>query len=77
AERFAAKCRQAGIPCQAFTNRSDMPCGSTIGPACTALLGMEGLDVGTPILAMHSIRETAGVQDHLALAAAATAFLID
>ncbi|HOG49222.1 MAG TPA: M18 family aminopeptidase [Lentisphaeria bacterium] len=77
AERFAAKCRQAGIPCQSFTNRADMPCGSTIGPACAALLGLEGLDVGTPILAMHSIRETAGVQDHLALAAAATAFLAD
>ncbi len=75
AERFAATCRQAGIPCQSFTNRADMPCGSTIGPACAALLGLEGLDIGTPILAMHSIRETAGVQDHLALAAAATVFL--
>lgn len=75
AERFAAMCRREGIPCQAFTNRADMPCGSTIGPACAALLGLEGLDVGTPILAMHSIRETAGVQDHLALMAAARAFL--
>ena len=75
AERFAAMCRRDGIPCQSFTNRADLPCGSTIGPTCTALLGLEGLDVGTPILAMHSIRETAGILDHLALAAAAASFL--
>ncbi|KII63213.1 Aspartyl aminopeptidase [Thelohanellus kitauei] len=46
------------LPCQRFVVRNDMPCGSTIGPIISPLLGIKTVDVGFPVLSMHSIRET-------------------
>jgi aspartyl aminopeptidase len=57
-------CKQAGVPVQKFVNRSDSPGGSTIGPISSTHLAIRSVDMGTPILAMHSIRELGGVLDH-------------
>jgi len=65
--RFRQLCESAKVPCQKFLVRSDMPCGSTVGPIVAAALGLEAVDIGNPIWAMHSIRETGGTQDHLYL----------
>ena len=64
---FRQALRKANIPFQDFTNRADMPCGSTVGPRLSAQLGIPTIDLGVPMLAMHSIRETATVADTLAL----------
>lgn len=56
-------CRQAGVSCQIFVNRSDMAGGSTLGNIVTSQLDIHGVDIGCPILGMHSLRETAGVKD--------------
>ncbi len=64
AARFMAICAEAGVPCQQYAHRSDLGCGSTIGPIVAARLGIASVDVGTPMWAMHSIRESAGVLDH-------------
>ncbi len=57
-------CRRAGVPVQKFVNRSDAAGGSTIGPISSTHLNIRSVDMGTPILAMHSIRELGGVIDH-------------
>jgi len=57
---FKEICRHAGVPVQAFAMRNDMPCGTTIGPLTAAATGIPTIDTGVPMLAMHSIRETAG-----------------
>ncbi len=64
AAMFADWCEQAGVPYQSYSHRCDMPCGSTIGPMTSAKLGIRSIDVGSPMWAMHSIRESAGVLDH-------------
>ncbi|WP_028469943.1 M18 family aminopeptidase [Neptunomonas japonica] len=51
------------VPVQEFVVRSDMGCGSTIGPITSAEIGVKTLDIGVPQLAMHSIRELAGTED--------------
>jgi len=61
---FADWCVQAGVPYQKYSHRSDLACGSTIGPITSAKLGIRSVDVGNPLWAMHSIRESAGVLDH-------------
>ncbi len=53
----------AGVPTQSFVSKSDMKCGSTIGPLTATLLGVRAIDVGVPTFAMHSIRELAGSDD--------------
>lgn len=60
---FEALCREAEVPLQKFVNRSDLACGSTIGPITAARLGVPTVDVGNPMLAMHAVRETAGSRD--------------
>ena len=60
---FAALCREAGVTPQYFITRTDLPCGSTIGPITAGELGIRTIDVGNPMLAMHSIRETAAASD--------------
>nr|MBC8282281.1 M18 family aminopeptidase [Nitrospinota bacterium] len=64
---FETLCKKAGVPVQKFVVRSDLGCGSTIGPITAANLGIRTVDVGNPMLSMHSIREMAGAKDHLPL----------
>ena len=61
---FMNWCQQANVPYQKYSHRTDIPCGSTIGPMTSAKLGIRSVDVGNAMWAMHSIRESAGVQDH-------------
>jgi aspartyl aminopeptidase len=61
---FMDICRQAEVPFQKYAHRGDLPCGSTIGPIASAKLGIATVDVGNPMWAMHSARESAGVMDH-------------
>lgn len=60
---FRYLCRQAEVPLQSFVMRSDMGCGSTIGPITAAKIGIKTVDVGVPTFGMHSVRELAGVKD--------------
>ncbi len=55
--------KEAHVPVQEFVMRSDLACGSTIGPITAGAIGIQTLDIGVPSLAMHSIRETAGILD--------------
>ncbi len=63
AARFITLCESAGVPYQNYTHRTDLGCGSTIGPIVAANLGIASVDIGSPMWAMHSLRESAGVQD--------------
>lgn len=54
---------QMNLPVQDFVVRTDMGCGSTIGPLTAGNIGIQTLDVGVPTFAMHSIRELAGSRD--------------
>lgn len=71
--RLAAE--QAGVPLQTFAMRSDLPCGSTIGPVTAARLGVTTVDVGMAQLAMHAIRERAGSHDPAMYRSLMAAFL--
>lgn len=62
---FKSLCQEAGSPVQYFVNHSDVAGGSTLGNIFTGQVDIEGVDVGNPMLAMHSIRETASVDDHI------------
>ena len=57
-------CEKAEIPLQVFIMRNDMPCGSTVGPTVSANLGIPTVDIGEPMLSMHSIREMMAASDH-------------
>ena len=63
AARFINLCERAGVPFQHYTHRTDLGCGSTIGPIIASRLGVASVDVGSPMWAMHSLRESAGVLD--------------
>lgn len=75
AARFMAICDRAAVPCQQYAHRTDLGCGSTIGPMVAARLGITSVDIGSPMWAMHSIRESAGVLDHSYMIAALTSAL--
>lgn len=62
---FEMLCKQANIPYQKFVNRSDMVGGSTLGNVSLSQIDMRSVDIGNPMLAMHSVRELGGVSDHL------------
>ena len=60
---FASLCSRVGVTPQDFVARSDLGCGSTIGPISAAQVGIRTVDVGNPMLSMHSCREMAGSSD--------------
>jgi len=60
---FRLLAKQVDVPVQSFVVRSDMGCGSTIGPITSAEIGIKTIDVGVPTFAMHSVRELAGSKD--------------
>ena len=61
---FAGICESVGVPFQKFVNRSDLRGGTTIGPITSANLTIPVIDMGAPVLGMHSIRELASVKDN-------------
>ena len=60
---FVRLCREVEVPCQNFVMRTDLGCGSTIGPLITTRLGIPAVDIGNPMLSMHSVREMGGAVD--------------
>lgn len=71
---FAGICKAHNIPFQVFVNRSDERGGSTIGPVSTSHLGIRSVDIGTPMLSMHSARELMAVDDFIYTTQAMKAF---
>jgi aspartyl aminopeptidase len=71
---WARTCEKAGIPFQEFVSNNAVPCGSTIGPITAVRIGIPTLDVGTPLLSMHSARELCHVDDPTRLSTAAEVF---
>ncbi len=61
---FETICKDAGVPFQKFVNRSDTAGGSTLGNVSTGQVDIRTMDMGNPMLAMHSVRELGGVMDH-------------
>ncbi|MGK5679099.1 M18 family aminopeptidase [Actinoplanes sp. URMC 104] len=72
---WSRSCAAAGVPYQEFVSNNSVPCGSTIGPITAARIGIPTLDVGVPLLSMHSARELCHVDDPGHLSAAARVFL--
>lgn len=72
---FAGLCQSYDIPYQVFVNRSDEKGGSTIGPIATRHLGIRSIDIGTPMLSMHSARELMAQEDFINTTKALQAFL--
>jgi aspartyl aminopeptidase len=74
AARFELWCAAADVVPQRFVTRTDLACGTTIGPITAANLGMKVVDVGNPMLSMHSCRETAAAADVAKMIAVLRAF---
>ena len=60
---FKDLCKEAGVACQVYVNRSDVAGGSTLGNISNTQVALNTVDIGLPQLAMHSSYETAGVKD--------------
>lgn len=73
--QFKLLCKKADVPYQTFITRNDMPCGSTVGPTISASLGIPTVDIGEPMLSMHSIREMIAFKDHVDLISLLKIFL--
>jgi aspartyl aminopeptidase len=73
--RFVTLCERAEVPWQWYVHRSDLACGSTVGPMLASRLGVRSVDVGNPMLSMHSAREQCGAFDHPRMAAVMAEFL--
>ncbi len=71
---FRDLCARAEVPVQHYAHRTDLPCGSTIGPIASTLLGIRTVDVGNPMLSMHSIRELGGAKDPAMMTRVLTSF---
>ncbi|BAS06580.1 probable M18 family aminopeptidase 2 [Arthrobacter sp. Hiyo4] len=71
---WARLCGEAKVPYQEFVSNNVMPCGSTIGPLTATRLGIRTVDVGVPLLSMHSARELCGVEDPHRLATVSELF---
>lgn len=74
AARFTQLCKRVEVPLQHFVSRSDLACGTTIGPITAARVGLRTVDVGAPMLSMHSCREMAAADDIVAFAKVGDAF---
>jgi aspartyl aminopeptidase len=73
---FSLCCREAGVTPQNFITRTDLGCGSTIGPISAGELGIRTVDVGSPMLSMHSIRELAAAADVAAMSSVLRQFFV-
>ena len=71
---FRDLCARVEVPVQHYAHRTDLPCGSTIGPIASTLLGIRTVDVGNPMLSMHSIRELGGAKDPAMMTRVLTSF---
>jgi aspartyl aminopeptidase len=71
---FRDLCARAEVPVQHYAHRTDLPCGSTIGPIASTLLGVRTVDVGNPMLSMHSVRELGGAKDPAMMTRVLTSF---
>ena len=71
---WTSACAEVGVAVQPFVSNNQIPCGSTIGPLTATLLGITTVDVGVPLLSMHSVREMCGVADLHALSRGLGAF---
>lgn len=74
---WAKACAEAKVNNQVFVGKNSMPCGSTIGPITATRLGIPTVDVGIPILSMHSARELCSVTDLYGIAQALHAYLVN
>lgn len=74
---WSRSCETAGTTAQPFVSNNDVPCGSTIGPLTATRLGIRTVDVGVPLLSMHSAREMASAADLAAITGAIRAFYTD
>jgi len=72
---FETLCAEVGVPVQKFVTRTDLACGTTIGPIAGGKLGVRTVDVGNPMLSMHSAREQCGAHDVARMIAVLTRFL--
>lgn len=72
---FQVACEKAGVPFQKYSHRSNLACGTTIGPITAANLGVPTVDVGNAQLSMHGARELGGAEDPAAMIRALAAFL--
>jgi aspartyl aminopeptidase len=64
-KKCAENAEGGAVPLQNFVARTDVGTGSTIGPMTACRLGLKSIDIGSPMISMHSVREMAGTEDQL------------